>query len=98
MSVKLCPVAEAGGASWRILIVGSARARQPLEALRWPKRKAFYSGRPASTDVAEVRTRRQKGVGATEMGRDMKIGRASVYRHSSRAHRPDSARALPLRP
>jgi len=36
--------------------------------------------RPASIDVAKVRTMKAEGMGATEIARALKIGRASVYR------------------
>ena len=39
-----------------------------------------YKGRPATTDVAEVVRLKASGMGATDISRELNIGRASVYR------------------
>jgi len=41
---------------------------------------ALDFSRPASIDAAKVRAMKAKGVGATEIAKVLKIGRASVYR------------------
>ncbi len=39
-----------------------------------------YRGRPPSIDPTKVRELKQKGLGASEIAKTLKIGRASVYR------------------
>jgi hypothetical protein len=39
-----------------------------------------YKGRPASIDAAQVRAMKAQGLGASEIAKALKIGRASVYR------------------
>jgi DNA invertase Pin-like site-specific DNA recombinase len=39
-----------------------------------------YKGRPASIEAAQVRTMKAQGLGASEIAKALKIGRASVYR------------------
>jgi Helix-turn-helix domain of resolvase len=39
-----------------------------------------YKGPPASIDVTKVRQLKAKGMGASEIAKALKIGRASVYR------------------
>jgi len=39
-----------------------------------------YEGRPASIDAAQVRAMKAQGLGASEIAKALKIGRASVYR------------------
>jgi DNA invertase Pin-like site-specific DNA recombinase len=39
-----------------------------------------YKGRPASIDVTKVRQLKAQGMGASEIAKALKIGRASVYR------------------
>jgi DNA invertase Pin-like site-specific DNA recombinase len=39
-----------------------------------------YKGRPPSIDVTKVRDLKKKGLGASEIAKALKIGRASVYR------------------
>ena len=53
-----------------------------LDAASTAKVKAagVYKGRPASIDVAQVRQMKQQGLGASEIAKALKIGRASVYR------------------
>ena len=50
------------------------------KASREPRRKACTKGRPASIDAAKVRAMKAEGMGATEIAKALKIGRASVYR------------------
>lgn len=54
-----------------------ARQRRGIEAR---KAKGLYKGRPPSIQPDEVRQLRDQGLGATEIAKRLKIGRASVYR------------------
>ena len=45
-----------------------------------PKHERTYKGRPPSIDAAEVRRRKEEGLGATQIAEELGIGRASVYR------------------
>lgn len=54
-----------------------ARQRRGIEAARL---KGVYKGRPATIDPDRVRELRDQGLGATQIARSLKIGRASVYR------------------
>jgi DNA invertase Pin-like site-specific DNA recombinase len=47
-----------------------------------PKAKAagVYKGRPASINPERVRALKAQGMGASEIAKALKIGRASVYR------------------
>jgi DNA invertase Pin-like site-specific DNA recombinase len=44
------------------------------------KNKTPVTERPASIDVTKVRQLKAKGMGASEIAKALKIGRASVYR------------------
>lgn len=54
-----------------------ARQRRGIEAA---KLKGIYKGRPATIDIQQVRQLRAEGLGATEIAKRLRIGRASVYR------------------
>lgn len=54
-----------------------ARQRRGIEAA---KLKGAYKGRPMTINADAVRELRQQGLGATEIAKRLKIGRASVYR------------------
>ena len=54
-----------------------ARQRRGIEAAML---KGVYKGRPATISPDAVRDLRQQGMGATEIAKRLKIGRASVYR------------------
>jgi DNA invertase Pin-like site-specific DNA recombinase len=41
---------------------------------------SVYKGRPATIDAAQVRAMKAQGLGASEIAKALKIGRASVYR------------------
>jgi DNA invertase Pin-like site-specific DNA recombinase len=56
------------------------RRERQLEGIARAKAEGVYKGRPASIDVAKVRAMKAKGIGATEIAKALKIGRASVYR------------------
>nr|WP_246352608.1 helix-turn-helix domain-containing protein [Sphingomonas xinjiangensis] len=54
-----------------------ARQKRGIEAA---KAKGVYKGRPATISPDAVRELRAEGLGATEIAKRLKIGRASVYR------------------
>jgi DNA invertase Pin-like site-specific DNA recombinase len=56
------------------------RRERQLEGIAKAKAAGVYKGRPASIDAASVRELKAQGMGATEIARVLKIGRASVYR------------------
>jgi DNA invertase Pin-like site-specific DNA recombinase len=57
------------------------RRERQLEGIKAAKAKGVYKGRKPSIDVAEVRRlREQEQLGATAIARQLRIGRASVYR------------------
>ena len=55
------------------------RERQ-REGIARAKERGVYSGRKASIDVEKVKSLHASGVGASEIARQLGIGRASVYR------------------
>ncbi len=55
-----------------------ARQRRGIEAAKL--RGDVYKGRPATISPDAVRDLRQQGMGATQIAKRLKIGRASVYR------------------
>ena len=56
------------------------RKERQLEGIAAAKAKGVYKGRPASIASDEVRKLRAAGTGATEIAKQLGIGRASVYR------------------
>jgi DNA invertase Pin-like site-specific DNA recombinase len=56
------------------------RRERQLEGIAKAKAAGVYKGRPASIDAARVREMKAQGLGATEIAKELKIGRASVYR------------------
>jgi DNA invertase Pin-like site-specific DNA recombinase len=58
------------------------RRERQLEGIARAKANGVYAGkgRPASIDVAQVRALKAQGMGATEIAKELGIGRASVYR------------------
>jgi len=56
------------------------RRERQLEGIAKAKAAGVYKGRPASIDTARVRELKAGGMGATEIAKALKIGRASVYR------------------
>lgn len=54
-----------------------ARQRRGIEAA---KKRNAYKGRPATIDPNEVKALKERGLGASQIAREMNIGRASVYR------------------
>lgn len=56
------------------------RRERQLEGIENAKAKGLYKGRKPSIDSARVLGLKQSGMGASKIAREMKIGRASVYR------------------
>jgi DNA invertase Pin-like site-specific DNA recombinase len=56
------------------------RRERQLEGIAKAKAAGVYKGRPASIDAAQVRAMKAEGLGASEIAKALKIGRASVYR------------------
>src|SRR3984885_88170 len=56
------------------------RRERQFEGIAKAKAAGAYKGRPASIDAARVREMKAGGMGATEIAKALKIGRASVYR------------------
>src|ERR1700675_898747 len=54
------------------------RKERQAEGIAKAKAAGIYKGRPASIDVAKVRDLKKKGLGASEIAKSLKIGRASV--------------------
>src|ERR1700693_707466 len=56
------------------------RKERQLEGIAKAKEAGVYQGRPASIDAAKVRELKAKGMGASDIAKALRIGRASVYR------------------
>jgi DNA invertase Pin-like site-specific DNA recombinase len=56
------------------------RRERQMEGIAAAKAKGVYKGRPPSIDVANVAALKAEGLGATEIAKRLKVGRASVYR------------------
>ena len=56
------------------------RHERQMEGVAKAKARGVYKGRPASIDPARVRELHQTGMGPSQIAKEMKIGRASVYR------------------
>src|SRR6202045_2644758 len=56
------------------------RRERQLEGIAKAKAAGVYKGRPASIDVTKEREMKAEGMGASEIAKALKIGRASVYR------------------
>src|ERR1700681_2237389 len=56
------------------------RRERQLEGIAKAKAAGVYKGRPASIDATQVRQMKGQGMGASEIAKALKIGRASVYR------------------
>lgn len=56
------------------------RRERQMEGIAKAKAAGVYRGRKPSIDAAEVKKLRQNGLGASEIARKLRIGRASVYR------------------
>src|ERR1700687_1534893 len=56
------------------------RKERQAEGIAKAKAAGVYKGRPPSIDIMKVRDLKKKGLGASEIAKALKIGRASVYR------------------
>jgi DNA invertase Pin-like site-specific DNA recombinase len=56
------------------------RRERQLEGIAPAKTKGVYKGRPATIEAAAVARLKAEGLGASEISKRLKIGRASVYR------------------
>ena len=56
------------------------RRERQLEGIAKAKAAGVYKGRPATIKAAQVRELKAQGIGASEIAKRLKIGRASVYR------------------
>ena len=56
------------------------RRERQMEGISAAKARGVYKGRPPSIDAAKVATLKAEGLGATEIAKRLKVGRASVYR------------------
>src|SRR5207253_6128052 len=56
------------------------RRERQLEGIAKAKAAGVYKGRPPSIDADRVREMKAQGIGASEIAKALKIGRASVYR------------------
>jgi DNA invertase Pin-like site-specific DNA recombinase len=56
------------------------RRERQLEGIAKARAEGRYKGRPTSIDVSKVHELKAQGMGATDIAREMKIARASVYR------------------
>ena len=56
------------------------RRERQLEGIAAAKLQGVYKGRPPSIDAAKVAALKAEGLGATEIAKRLKVGRASIYR------------------
>lgn len=56
------------------------RKERQLEGIAKAKAEGVYKGRPVTIDSARVQALRAAGLGASAIAKELKIGRASVYR------------------
>ena len=56
------------------------RRERQMEGVARAKAEGKYRGRPATIDPTRVKELHEKGLGASQIAREMNIGRASVYR------------------
>ena len=56
------------------------RRERQMEGIAKAKAAGAYKGRKSSIDPSEIHRLHKQGRGATEIAKDLKIGRASVYR------------------
>src|SRR3981189_1077255 len=70
------------------------RRERQMEGIAKAKLAGVYKGRKPVIDLDKVRELRDKGLGATEIAKRLKIGRASVYRVLGDPHRRSHSSAL----
>ena len=56
------------------------RRERQLEGIEAAKAKGVYKGRPATIKAEDIAALKAEGLGASEIAKRLKIGRASVYR------------------
>ena len=56
------------------------RRKLQMEGINAARLRGVYKGRPPSIDAAKVAALKAEGLGATEIAKRLKVGRASVYR------------------
>jgi DNA invertase Pin-like site-specific DNA recombinase len=56
------------------------RRERQMEGIAKAKAAGVYQGRKPTIDVGAVRKLREEGLGAAAIAKQLKIGRASVYR------------------
>jgi DNA invertase Pin-like site-specific DNA recombinase len=56
------------------------RAERQRDGIDKAKTAGVYKGRPATIDAAKIAALKAEGLGATEIAKKLRIGRASVYR------------------
>lgn len=56
------------------------RRERQMEGVQRAKAAGKYRGRPSTINPDEVKALHQKGMGASQIARELRIGRASVYR------------------
>lgn len=56
------------------------RRERQMEGIRKAKAEGRYKGRPVAIDPQKVKALKKSGLGASQIAREMGIGRASVYR------------------
>ena len=56
------------------------RRERQLDGIERAKAAGVYKGRRPTIDSVQIRSLREEGLGATEIAKRLKIGRASVYR------------------
>ena len=64
--------------SWKAYL--PLRKERQLEGIADAKARGVYQGRKPSIDPAQVKALRAQGMGASDIAKALKIGRASVYR------------------
>ena len=67
------------------------RRERQMEGISKAKAAGIYKGRKPSIDPQQVRVLRDQGVGATDIAKRLKIGRASVYRVLGEAAAPSGS-------
>jgi DNA invertase Pin-like site-specific DNA recombinase len=56
------------------------RKERQMEGIAKAKERGVYKGRKPSVDVEQVKALKESGLGASAIAKEMRIGRASVYR------------------
>ena len=56
------------------------RKERQMEGIAKAKEKGVYKGRKPSVDIDKVKELKENGLGASQIARELNIGRASVYR------------------